>query len=306
MYDVRGLVDYTKENRDVLVRSIVLGTKYGDTIPYLRKQLGVKCSEPIHLLDTDPVFQDGEGCGFSAAGSTILSDRVIETAPIKINSEWCPDDLLCSYAEWMVRYGANANAEGGLPFESEILSDIEKKTNDEMERLVWQGDSSNGDLIDGFITRAAGADSASTINISSAITSADTAYDKVKKVIMAIPEEIIDKAVVFVSPSLFRELAFQLVEDFKYNANLFNGEVEATDIVFPATDIKVHKTKGLKNAGVIYASTYDNLVYGTDLMNDKEEMRLWFSDDADLYRLKVKWNAGVQTIYPDMVVIANE
>lgn len=305
MYELNDLVDYTKQNRDVLVKSVVLGTKYGDTIPNLRKQLGVKCSEPIHLLDVDPVFQSGEGCGFSAQGETVLSDRVIETAAIKINSEWCPDDLLCSWAEWMVRYAANANAEGGMPFEGEILSEIEKKTNAEMERLVWLGSTDDGDLIDGFIRKALADDSASTIDITTAITSADTVYEQIKKVILAIPEEIIDKAVVFVSPAKFRELAFELVEDFKYNANLFNGEVEMKDIVFPATDIKVHKTDGLKNYDGIYASTYDNMVYGTDLMNDKEELRLWFSDDADLYRLKVKWNAGVQTIYPDMVVIAD-
>ena len=45
------------------------------------------------------------------------------------------------------------------------------------------------------------------------------------------------------------------------------------------------------------------MVYASDMMNDKEEIRLWFSDDDDLYKLKIKWNAGVKTLYPDAVVV---
>lgn len=296
-YIVSGLTDYVEVNKDTLIKSVVLGAEYGDTIPNMRKQLGVKTTEILNFLDVDPVLQNGQGCGFTANGSTVFSEREIETVPIKVNDEWCPDDLLGKYAEFLVRYGANANAEE-MPFEREILSEIERKIAQKMETIVWQGDSGLG--ITGLLELAEDGDSASTIVVTA--TTADTLYDRVEAVVLAIPEEILDKAVVFLSPANYRDFVMAMV---KKNYIHFgpDGTIEDKDITFPGTEIKIHKTYGLKNSNLIYASAYENLVYGADLMNDREEARLWFSDDDDLFKLKIKWNAGVTTLYPDMVVL---
>ena len=306
-YNASGLTNYVEVNKDVLIKDVVLGAKYGDTIANLRKQLGVKTKERLNYLDVDPVLQDGTGCGFSASGSTNFSEREIETAPFKVNDKWCPDDLLGKFAEYLVRYGANANAEDGMPFESEILSEIEKGIAKKLEKMVWQGDTSGSDLIDGFLTQALGDDSASTINVAyTADTSAITLYDAVKAVIMKVPEDIIEDAVVFVSPAVFRALVFELTEKNMFHFKSGdNGEIiEDNDLIFPGTSVRIHKTHGLEgDKKHIYASVWDNMVYAADMMNDKEEFRLWFSDDDDLYKLKIKWNAGVKTLYPDAVVV---
>lgn len=306
-YSVTGLTNYVEVNKDVLIKDIVLGEKYGDTIANLRKQLGVKTKERLNYLDVTPVLQDGKGCGFNASGTTNFSEREIETAPFKVNDKWCPDDLLGKFAEYLVKYGANANAEGGMPFESEILSEIEKGIAKQLEKMVWQGSKSGSDLIDGFLTQALGADSASTIAVSyTAATSAVSLYDAVKAVIMKVPEDIIEDAVVFVSPAIFRSLVFELTEKNMYHMKSGeNGEIiEDNELVFPGTSVRVHKTHGLEgDKKHIYASVWDNMVYASDMMNDKEEIRLWFSDDDDLYKLKIKWNAGVKTLYPDAVVV---
>lgn len=306
-YNASGLTTYVETNKDVLIKSIVLGDVYGDTIPNLRHQLGVRTKERLNYLDVTPVLQDGTGCGFSAQGSTVLSERDVETAIFKINDSWCPDALLGKYAEFLVKFGANSNAEDGMPFEREILGEIAKGASKEMEKLVWQGDKSNTgrtDLIDGFVTIAAGADSASTVALSyTAATSAVSVYDAIKSVVMAVPEEIVDDAVIFVAPAVYRAFVQEMVEK-NYIHFGPDGKIEDEDITFPATDIKIHKTAGLVgDKKHIYCSTYNNMVYAADLMNDKEEMRMWFSDDDDLYKLKVKWNAGVATLYPDMVVL---
>lgn len=306
-YTVSGLTTYVDTNKDVLIKSIVLGSKYGDTIANLRKQLGVKTKERLNYLDVTPVLQSGQGCGFSASGSTVLSERDIETAEFKVNDSWCPDDLLAKFAEYLVKFGANANAEDGMPFEREILSEIEKGIAKQMEKQVWQGNKSGTDLIDGFLTQALGADSASTVAVSyTAATSAISLYDAVKAVIMKVPEDIVDNAVVFLSPAIFRALVFELVEKNMYHFKSGdNGEIiEDDDLIFPGTSIRVHKTHGLEgDKKHIYASVWDNMVYAADMLNDKEEMRLWFSDDDDVYKLKIKWNAGVKTLYPDAVVV---
>lgn len=298
-YSVTGLSSYVEVNKNTLIRDVVLGYKLGDTISKMRKQLGIKETERLNYLDVTPVLQDGKGCGFSAQGSTNFSEREITTKLVKVNDAWCADDLIGKYAEFLVRYGADANAED-FPFEREIMDELSIKLDQKLERIVWQGDASLS--IQGLVELAEDVDSASTIFVDFAEKSADTMYKKVKEVIMAIPEELLDNAVVFISPANFRTLVFELLE--QNNFHIEPKEIEAGEFYFPGTTIPVHKTLGL--AGVedkIYSSVWDNMVYGTDMMNDKEEFRTWFSDDDDLHKIKIKFNLGVNTLYPDAVVL---
>lgn len=298
-YSVTGLSSYVEVNKDTLIRDVVLGYKLGDTISKMRKQLGVKETERLNYLDVTPVLQNGKGCGFTSAGTTSFSERNISTKILKVNDQWCADDLLGKYAEFLVRFGADANAED-FPFEREIMNEVAIKLDKQLEKIVWQGDT--GLSITGLVELAEGADSASTINVDFAGLSADTMYKKVKAVIMAIPEELLDDAVVFVSPANFRTLVFELLEQNNYHIE--PKEIEAGEFYFPGTTIPVHKTLGLAGVeGKVYASVWDNLVYATDMMNDKEEFRTWFSDDDDVHKLKIKFNMGVSTLYPDAVVL---
>lgn len=292
-FNVSGLSAYVQENRDNILRKVILE---GDTISRMAKQLGVKTKERLHYFSLDPVIQDGKGCGFSAQGATNITEKDVETAVMKINDEWCNDDLLGKYAEYLVRFGADANAEQ-LAFEQLIADELVKNINKEMEKRVWQGKKAT-DLIDGLLTQAAADNETITVSFGSG----DTLYEKVKAVIMAIPEEILDDAVVFVSPANFRGLVFELLE--MNNFHITPEEIEKGEFYFPGTTIAVHKTIGLTGVDdKIYASTWGNMVYATDMMDDKEELRFWFSDDADLHRVKVKWNAGVATYFSDYVVL---
>ena len=291
-WNVSGLSAYVKENRDEILRKVILE---GDTISKMAKQLGIKTKERLHYFNLDPVFQDGKGCGFSAQGSTNLTEKDIEVAPIKVNMEWCNDDLLGKFAEYLVRFGANANAEN-LAFEQLISDELVKNINKSMEEAVWQGKKAT-DFIDGLLTQAEA--DANTVKVT---LSGNSLYEKVKQVILAIPEEILDDAVVFVSPANFRKLVFELLE--MNNFHIAPEEIEKGEFYFPGTTIAIHKTLGMTGVeDKIYASTWANMVYGTDMMDDKEELRFWFSDDDDLHRLKVKWVSGVSTYFSDYVVL---
>ena len=297
-YDVSKLSDYVQISKDVLVKSIVLGDKEGDTVRNLRKQLGIKTTEKLNLLDVKAVLQDGSSCGFNAVGGSDFSEREIKTAIAKLNDEYCQLDLLSKFAEYLVKFGAES-AEDNFPFEAQILGEIARKVNKEIERQVWLGDSSGNDLIDGFVTLAESADSASTIVV--AKVSGETVYDRVQKTILAIPEEILDDAVVFLSPANFRALQFEMVAKNLYHYDA--GKIENNDFIFPGSNVIVHKTQGLTGSDVIYASVWDNMVYGTDMMNDREEIKVWYEEADEVERIKIRFNFGVQTLYPDMVVI---
>lgn len=299
-YTVSALTNYVKTNEDVLIKSVVLGGVKGDTISNLSLQTGIKTKERLNYLDVEPAFQDGTNCGFSANGKTEFTERELETKQYKVQDQYCDRVLLGKFAEYQVKINAQKEA-SDLPFEAVLMDEIIGGINAGMEKEVWLGTGTGNSLIKGFVTLAASADSASTVAVS--IESGTSVYNAIKKVVMAIPERIIDEAVVFVSPAIYRAFVQEMVEKnyFHYKND---GNVENMDITFPGTDIKVHKTIGLTgDKKHIYASSYKNMVYGCDLQGDEEKVKVWYDDNSELFKYSIRWNAGVMTYFPDMVVL---
>lgn len=299
-YTVSALTNYVKTNEDALIKSVVLGGVKGDTIDNLSLQTGIKTKERLNYLNVEPSFQDGSSCGFSASGSTEFTERELETKQYKVQDQYCDRVLLGKFAEYQVKINAQKEA-SDLPFEAELMDEIIGGINAGMEKEVWLGTGTGSSLIKGFVTLAASADSASTVAVS--IESGTSVYNAIKKVVMAIPERIIDEAVVFVSPAIYRAFVQEMVEKnyFHYKND---GNVENMDITFPGTDIKVHKTIGLTgDKKHIYASSYKNMVYGCDLQGDEEKVKVWYDDNSELFKYSIRWNAGVMTYFPDMVVL---
>jgi hypothetical protein len=73
--------------------------------------------------------------------------------------------------------------------------------------------------------------------------------------------------------------------------------------ILPGTDVVVRKEVGLTGSLNVIGTYPKNLYYGTDLENATEDVKVWFSDDDDNYKLKVKWNSGVQVAFPQDVVL---
>jgi hypothetical protein len=127
-YNLSELTTYVQENRDVIIRNAVLGN--GGIRNRMSIQTGIKTKEKLHPFEVNPIFQNGRGCGFSAQGEAKISERELETGIIKVNMEFCPDDLLGKYAEYLVKISATANE---LPFEQYIIDGVVAAINEEKE-----------------------------------------------------------------------------------------------------------------------------------------------------------------------------
>lgn len=293
-----GLSDYIKQNRDELIQKIVLG---GKTIKRMSIRKGIKTSEAIHFFEIDPQFQNGEGCGFTAQeGGMSLSDRVLTTGLIKVNMEICPDDLLRSYAEDLVKIGAT---EEELPFENYVVEAVIAKINAKMEKAVWQSDTDSEDetlnKFDGLLKLA----NAEEDTVKVEVAAGTSAYDAVEAVYLALPEEAIERgASIYLGADLYRKFLNDLVQKNLFHYSGPTNE-QPSEYVFPGSNAVVVKANGLSGTNTMYASFDANMFYGCDTENDKEDVKIWFSDDDDLFKVKVKWNAGVQTAFPDMVVL---
>lgn len=297
---VSSLPAYVQDNKDLIIKNFALvGTASRQRFGI---QTGIKTSAYMNYLELNPTLQDGKGCGFTAAGSATLTQRTITTAVIKVNMDICPDSLLGKYAEYLVRIGANSNE---LPFEQYIIDGVTTEINKKIEKLIWQGDtskSSDTDLkwINGILKQLA----SDSDNVDVSIAANTAIYDAIKAVYLAIPEETLERgAEIYVSPANYRDFLMAMVEKKYFN---YSGPQDSApeEFVFPGTDVKVVKTPGL--AGVndrIVASFPENFVYGCDAEGDLEDVKIWFSDDDDLFKLKVKWNSGIAYRFPNQVTL---
>lgn len=297
---VSSLPAYVQDNKDLIIKNFALvGTASRQRFGI---QTGIKTSAYLNYLELNPTLQDGKGCGFTASGSATLTQRTITTAVIKVNMDICPDSLLGKYAEYLVRIGANSNE---LPFEQYIVDGVTTEINKKIEKLIWQGDTTKNtdtDLkwLNGILKQLASDSDKVAVSIA-----ANTAiYDAIKAVYLAIPEETLERgAEIYVSPANYRDFLMAMVEKKYFN---YSGPQDSApeEFVFPGTDVKVVKTPGL--AGVndrIVASFPENFVYGCDAEGDLEDVKIWFSDDDDLFKLKVKWNSGIAYRFPNQVTL---
>ena len=182
------------------------------------------------------------------------------------------------FAEYKVRVGANEDA---LPFEGEIVEGLVKDINKQVEKKVWE--------------KLGQEDSVKGVSL----TEATTAYDKVMATYMAMDERVLEDGVIFVSPTMFREYVKNLVDKNFYHYNPADGSLE--EIFIPGAGVKVRKANGL-TGNVIYGTSPKNMLYATDFMGNAEEVKVWFSDDNDTYRVKVRFNYGAAFIFPELVV----
>lgn len=291
-YKVDTLPSYIQTNKDILVKKSVLGAKSVDKFTV---QPDSKGTVAINLMDITAPLQDGAACGFSANGDTKFSQRNIATKVVKVNSQWCPKDLLGKYTEWAVNISAkNPN----LPFEEYITEGIVEDVDKQVEDIAWMG---SDDLGISGITEIL---SAETTTVKKEYAAGTSAYDIVKQAYMAIPVGVLDRAEIFVGRDLFREFMNDMVEKNYYHYSA--GEGSLTEFIFPGTNVRVNATAGLDGSGLAVAGDPKGIVMGVDLVNDKEEFDLFYSKDDRVWKLVIEFVLGFQVAFPDEMVLVSK
>ena len=294
-YNVSALPTYVEEHRLPLIAEAVLKAK---SASLMNLQTDIKSSAAINLVNSTPVFQEG-GCGWQSQGDVTFSQRIINTGLVKINMSFCEKDLLKSWLSYEVKAGLSDES---LPFEEYFVNNIIDNVKAGVEKAIWQGDTSSHDATlkhtDGLIKIL----NAASGVIKPTIASGTSAYDAIKAVYMAIPETVLDKAVILVGADTFRSYTQELVEKnfYHYSADGYPTE----EFIVPGTNTRVIAVNGLNGTGKIVAASLDNLFYGCDLMNDNETLDVWYSKDFQEHRLAMSFNFGVQVGYPNEVVMA--
>lgn len=301
--NVTDLTTYTDELKMELIKKSVL---QGRTTQLISVQPDIKSSATVNIIDSTLTLQAG-ACGWNEAGETALTQRDLSVCPIKINESICLDTLEAYYTQKMMQPGSY-NEE--IPFEQIFAEEKAGKINAVIDDIIWKGDTVGGTgnlaLCDGFLVLA----DAETGNVvtgntsaASAITSANI-IDLVDDMVAVIPSDIIDSddLHLFVGYEVYRLYAKALRD-----ANLFHytgaeNQGQEFSQMIPGTNVRVIAVRGLNGTNRMMLSRAANLYFGTDLLNDAEEFRIFFSEDNDEVRFRAKWKMGVQFAFPEFVV----
>ena len=294
---VTALPNYVEEHRLPLIAKSVLR---GKTIELVQIETGVKSDTALNLISASVTFGDGSSCGWTPTEGVTLSQRKLVPAFIKVNQAFCDKNLLKKWASYEVTLAAGRST---LPFEEQFLEEISNSINEQIEKMVWQGDSANGASrieCDGYLKHIEAGGSGATILTD---TDGTTAYNRIKRVYNALPARVVDKqdTVIFVSNSLYRDFINELVASNLYH---FNPDYGQGEYPLPGTSIRVIAVSGLDGTNKIVAGRLSNFFYGVDAEDDKDTLDLWYSKDNQEFRLAANFAVSTQVAYPDEIVLS--
>jgi hypothetical protein len=301
--NVASLTTYTDELKMELIKKSVLE---GRTTQLITVQPDIKSSASINIIDSTLSLQAG-ACGWNEAGTTALTQRDLSVCPIKINESICLDTLEAYYTQKMMQPGSY-NEE--IPFEQMFSEEKAGKINAVIDDIIWKGDTVGGSgnlaLCDGFLKLADDlTGSVVTGNTSSAtgITAANI-IDLVDDMVAVLPSDVIDgdDLHIFMGYEVYRTYAKALRDAnlFHYNGQEDQGQ-DFSQMV-PGTNVRAIAVRGLNSTNRMILSRAANLYFGTDLLSDSEEFRIFYSEDNDEVRFRAKWKMGVQFAFPTFVV----
>jgi hypothetical protein len=310
-FDTTGLADFANEqkNPELLTEAVFTGRTSLD----VDTQAGVVWKDVLNYLETDVFFQDGDGCGYTASGDVRNPQKEIETKPIKINMEFCPDKLR---KKWNSIYLDAGSYQENMPFEEAFTQHMSEKVSEQVEIMLWQSDISTGagnlQWFDGFLTTI---DAGSPIDGNAAVggwtpinSGTGITAGNVQSIFMnmwkRIPAKLEGKQLVFMCGwDTFKKLIDALMA---INNNFYNG-VDGNayltgELVLPGTGLRVIAYHGLTSTNRIFLTQLDNLVIGTDLENDFERFRIWYQEKEELIYFKLRAKLGTQVRFDDEII----
>lgn len=302
--NVSSLSKYTDEtSSDLIYKSIMSG----NTAEMISVMPGIKSSKTINRLASTIYMQAGN-CGFTDSGSTALDQVNLTVKDIKINENICLNTLEDYYTQVMMRPGSYNE---DIPFVEIFANEKSELISKEIDKMIWQGNISTGSgnlsLVDGFIVNiddqsGSTAYQKAKVDWSGVTTSSGIAIDDVDDLIANIPTDIkgLKDLTLFVSHSQFQYYLIDLrKQDYYHFAPDFNID---NGIIHPGSNVRIVPVTGLQGSNVKILTPASNLYLGTDLLDDIESFRIWYSEDTDYVKFSSKFKIGVAVAWINFVV----
>lgn len=295
------LKNYLEVNKDQLITDAIFNSH---TASMLQLQTGVTSAQAIVRLDSTIEFGDGKTCGFNAGGSDSFSDRQLVPEYIKVNKEYCPKNLLNTWAHSDVKMAATQ--QDSIPFEQQILENNAKVTAAEVEKLIWVGDKTNGTgnmaYLDGLYTMIDKDITSTVIPAANVIAKgSDTIATRVQKLWLALPASIADKMTIVMSITMFKQLIAEWANANMYHIfETYDGEYR---LKLPYANIDVIGIEGLEGVDTILAVNFDELYLGVDGEGDVDDVDFYFDKSDRNFKYVCEFAVAVQYAFPEHIFV---
>ena len=314
--DFSNLTAYTDQLTLPIIRNTILASTLMEI--GINYQENVTNTSVLNIMNSTLSVQAGGACGaFSAAGSTTLSQRNITVCPLTIMEEECPDTFKTYWTKVITKAGSYNEAD---PTEYSRIYTAYKleQVSAFVEDLFFCGSSTgtysasltqcNGILHNLEFTSATASVVVAGATYSGALTVAN-AIDVFYAMKNATPGAILAEKdlVCLMSHANYFTLTQALTAKNYFNSNSYvgserdGGKLQIKNIL--GTNITVIPMRGLSTTNKMILTTASNLYLGTDLNNDYETVRVWYSMDFRTVRTEIKWRQGAIVAFPQNVVI---
>ena len=303
-FSVGSLANYTNEQSTDLLVKALFGSKTATLLQSSNQvQVGVKSASALNILASTVFFQ-ADGCGYLSSGTTTFTQRTITVGAVKVEETLCPKTLEAKWMQTQIMPGSPTM----IPFEEQIGNEKAAVIAQTLETAMWTGDTGSGNpnlsRFDGFNKLIAAASPVlgnATPTTFTTVTNANI-DDILDQIYANVPAAVAakDDLVCFLGVDNFKLMLINLK-----NANLFHYVADAAqtmEMIYPGTNMKLIAVGGLNGTNKLVAGSLSNFFMGTDLIDENEEVKMWYSIDNDEVRVRFTFKAGVQVAFPGEIV----
>jgi len=304
-FNTSGIGTWTNENSQDLISKLILeleSTKYFTLMP------GVKYKEQVKKLSTQSPLV-AAACGTpTTTGTTYLTDKDVEVKGFMTYEELCPADLETTSLQLSMKPGWNED----LPFEAQYADLKVKEIQKQIEQKLWGTTAAATNGIDGLlylihadVASSGGTIERSTFSLSGTSITASQYMQEVYAMVNSLPAEIqtLDDLTLFCGKEISRRMVQQFVVTGNYHID-FVADNGNTAWKFPGTNITIQPVNGLNGVNQVVLTPASNLIYATDLMNEEEKFKMWWSEDDQYVKFLVNFKFGTTFYWSDYIVIS--
>lgn len=301
-YSVSSLPAYTKQPAKPL-----LYAKLFDLIPtlaYCNLQTGIKSAETLELLDSTAYWQT-QACSFSASGADTLTQRTLTVGKPMVQKSFCERTLESKYTQQALKAGGNYTS---LAYNTEIIDNTLQNVRKNIEKSAWLGQVGSGTHYlghyDGFATIINAISDIANRTYSGTTWSEANSRTVIKGLVALIVanDDVYQggdaNIKLFMSPKMAQEYRWKRATD-----NIgFDGAYDQDNkgkLYAEGTNIEIVETPGLTGTNYIYAIEPENMFFGTDMQNEYEKFKVWYSEDNMEIRMHLEFKAGFQVAFTD-------
>jgi len=308
-FTVSSLTNYVNEQSTDLLFALQFE---GETAKFANVQTGIKSAEALQIVTSTPVPQDGASCGFNASGDTAFTQRIITTASVKYQDQYCPRTLETKWTQLLLKAGQHYD-DSDIP--KKIMDDLVDQINRINETSDWQGDTTS---VSSFLNKYDGLIKiikAATVTAATAVAGPVTTSN-VRTIVGNIVAAIGTKAVLVGNPNVKIFMGYDIAELYRqkiFADNLFHVTGQGDQKGLSAegsvhTIVPVHGLDGLGSSSgdnpFIFALDPDrNLYLGVDLENEHEQAKMWVDgSDGETVKYSFRFKRGWQIAFPSEIV----